>query len=71
MTFGWWLGNLNKLNSDHRIIAILLTLSAVGLLLEMIPTFLAIASAVTGWSPVIMITFIPAKRHLKRKTFEL
>ena len=43
-----WLGNLNKLNSDHRIIAILLTLSAVGLLLEMIPTFLAIASAVTG-----------------------
>merc|ERR1719414_2734809 len=30
----------------------------------MIPTDLAIAFAVIGWSPVTMITLIPADRHL-------
>lgn len=29
----------------------------------MMPTFLAIASAVKGWSPVIIATRIPAFRH--------
>jgi len=29
----------------------------------MIPTFLAIAAAVRGWSPVTMMTFIPASWH--------
>jgi hypothetical protein len=33
----------------------------------MIPTFLAMASAVTGWSPVTIITLIPAERHLEEK----
>lgn len=31
---------------------------------EMIPTDLAIALAVMGWSPVTMMTLIPAERHL-------
>ena len=31
---------------------------------EIIPTDLAIALAVMGWSPVTMITLIPADRHL-------
>ncbi|CAG5106645.1 Protein of unknown function [Cotesia congregata] len=31
---------------------------------EMIPTDLAMALAVIGWSPVTMITLIPADRHL-------
>merc|ERR1719228_1798629 len=31
---------------------------------EMLPTDLAMALAVMGWSPVTMITLIPAERHL-------
>jgi hypothetical protein len=42
-------------------------LSAVSVVSEMIPTFLAMASAVTGWSPVTIITLIPAERHLEER----
>ena len=31
--------------------------------LERMPTWFAIAAAVTGWSPVTIITFIPADLH--------
>lgn len=38
--------------------------STVSLPSEMMPTPLAIALAVMGWSPVTMMTLIPAERHL-------
>ncbi len=38
--------------------------STVSLPSEMIPTPLAMALAVMGWSPVTMMTLIPAERHL-------
>src|SRR6218665_1786454 len=38
--------------------------SAVPLPGEMIPTALAMALAVMGWSPVTMMTLMPASRHL-------
>lgn len=38
--------------------------STVSLPSEMIPTPLAMALAVIGWSPVTMMTLIPAERHL-------
>ena len=38
--------------------------STVSLAGEMIPTALAMALAVMGWSPVTMMTLMPASRHL-------
>src|SRR6218665_319160 len=37
--------------------------SIVSLFSEMIPTPLAMALAVIGWSPVIIMTLMPAERH--------
>ena len=39
--------------------------STVSLPSEMMPTDLAMALAVMGWSPVTMMTLIPAERHLE------
>ena len=36
---------------------------------EMMPTSLAMASAVKGWSPVTMATLIPAERHFPTASF--